>query len=238
MLIHKLKFNPHVVWSKDNEFHVFGYCNGNYHYLNANSSKAALWDRSRFIYGYPANVHHFNKVVKSANWVELVRYGVYAVLSNELNLTFAEFTTEQYSNQHSIIKETFPVGYRTIEKEEDGKTYIVQTTANFDKRDNDYVFAWGSSLVHERNGKCRIIKEPYQREQGHVSVTDAKFSPNGDKIAVAVKDGIRFLDPESLQCERELSVQGYKIHFLSYSEDGLTIAAITTCRKLIIWDID
>lgn len=248
MLIHKLKFNPHVVWSKNNSFHVFGYCNSFYHYLNVNTGELLTWNHGSFSYGLPTtNVHHFNKVLKEVDvvdgseYVSLIRYGVYGTLSKrckikgqKINGLYLHFT----HSQHSVIKQTFPVGYRTVENGGDSKSYIIQNTANFDKRDNDYVFAWGSSLVHERSGKCRIIKEPYLREQGHVSVTDAKFSPNGDKIAVGVKDGIRFLDPESLQLERELSIPGCKVHFLSYSEDGLTIAAITTCRKLIIWDVD
>lgn len=235
MLIHKLKFNPHVVWHRNGGFHVFGYINNHYHYLSINDGVSKTWERNQVagtIQGSYRSVCHFNKVIQKEDIVTLIRYGTYGVLTDhEKNL---RFTTVH----HDILNEVFPLNGNMRKCNTPEVTYI-PSSANFDRFGDAHIFAWGTSFVHERaNGETRLIRQPYERDAGHVSCTDAKFSPDGNKIAVSIKDSVQFRDTQTLEVERELSMEGHKIHFMSYSEDGCTLGTITTCRKLIIWDVD
>lgn len=267
MLVKKLKFNPHVVWADADGFHVFGYGNRHYHYLTPDG-KSHSWVRNAYGEAF-AGIHHFNKVVIGTPPVgcearyELVHHSVLGVLEKRagvINLAY-------FHSQHQVFQKMFWAQFtRPIVENEAGKVITqIPHTANYDSHGDSRVFAWGNTFAfeHGRVGRPYRFGVPYNRDEGHVSCNDAKFSPNGSQVAIAVKDGIKFVSTESLihqvKCEdlEKLKVNGIvtgfdgkllkvdrelsskmNIHFLAYSLDGCTLAAITTCRNLVIWDMD
>lgn len=239
MLIQNLRFNPHVVWAKNGDFHIFGYINNNYHYHRLSDGFTKTWYKrtvpSQQIGRLQDGVNHFNKVAhKDENTVDFMRYGIYANFDHTTNhLVFI-------NGHHDLLQKTFPLNgfLRRSDVMKANKINAIASSANFDNFEDRLVFAWGDSFLYETPTDAILIKQEYTRENGRSSCTDAKFSPDGKKIAVSVKDGIKFLYSNNLELERELFVKDCKIHFMSYSEDGLTIAAITTCRKCIVWDVD
>lgn len=270
MLMHKLSFNPHIVWADTDGFHVFGYGKRYYHYLPPNGNRKQ-WGRDSNIPG----IHHFNKVVvatpNSSNGrrYDLIRPSVYGVITvNDQNITSLVF----YRDNHKTYRDTFwsHDTTRPIVKNDSGRVIgQVPPTANYDQFDDLRVFSWGFTFMFEKKDVSRLYRfgKPYDRELGHVSCTDAKFSPNGKTVAIAVRDGIKFISTDSLieQCapeteaklekwdeygiasgycgsvlkvDRELSIDGLHVHHLAFSVDGCTLAAVTKCHKLVVWDVD
>lgn len=259
MRMQKLKFNPHVVWADTDGFHVFGYGRGNYCYL-APDGECRQWLRNQAANANNVpGIHHFNHVRKNQGTgnYELMRIGVYGILSRKetsVGLTF-------FGASHPFMSQWFwtGLGGRPIQNRDGFRIGMIPLTANFDLTNYDdkeiAAFAWGNTFLFENhrlesrvykfyNGDPRLLAQQ-RLDVLPLSCTDAKFSPDGTQLAIAVKDGIKFVSvntirdmPEQLPVERELAITGLNVHHMAYSLDGCTLAAVTKCHKLVVWDVD
>jgi hypothetical protein len=229
-----LNFNPHLVWAGVDGFYVFGYSNGYYHYRTPDGKK------SRWIATRTRHPHHFNHAHShqmASGGFDLIRRGCYATIDASGFLIFN-------NADHTEFKRAFSwsAAGRQPVLEGSNQLGLVPLTANYHE-DNygNVLYAWGRRLafVGEKSKIYKLDK----------TCTDAKFSPCGRQIAVAVDDGIKFADTSTIVDSppgknllfpqtMELSITGQRPHHLSYSLDGLVLASVTKCRKLVIWDVD
>ena len=241
MITYKLNFNPHVVWAQQDGFHVFGY-----KYKRGYDFVDKIYNYripAGNIFEYSTNEHvptfHFNHVsvreLENSNniIVFLLHFNHYARIDNNQPRPSCIFFTDSTLGVMNDIFQDQRIGGKTI-----------PTTANFDHNSEYVVFAWGSSL---RINDYQISPEPASfvlrtrgtttKLRGSSACTDAKISPDGNTLAYAVGPEIRFMDIHTKEHKHTLSTND-KVHFLAYSLDGLTLAAITTTKKLIIWDVE
>jgi WD40 repeat protein len=119
----------------------------------------------------------------------------------------------------------------------------IPITANFDRYENNIVFAWGTTCVLKTDTNlARYELEIDIIDHKLNKCYDAKFSPDGKTVAVAVGNMIKFIDVNTRNWLDKCFTMpdDCHVHHLSYSKDGLTLAGVTAKPKhqLIVWDMD
>jgi WD40 repeat protein len=131
-----------------------------------------------------------------------------------------------YLTQHGILQNGFPKQYWDFKVKRFEFTPVPPLSANYDFNEKDHVFCFDQNLVVNN-----------WRKSTEFYCNDAKISRDGRTVAYAVRDTIYFMDIETKEVKYSLKNKASIVH-LSYSLDGLTIAAALTSRELVIWDLE
>jgi hypothetical protein len=226
MILQKLNFNAHIIWAREDGFHVFGYSGATGGWMHRND-EGIVPEHREYRYKHPKHkdsvsffratrpLCHFNGYMPLGDSSVLFGQRTYAILTDQL----AFFNGANKLDRCTQMAERLS-GYPK------NKVYGIPPTANFDLNDKKLVFAWGKSLWV--NGELTKTEKP---------CCDARISPDGETLAIIVGTVIRFIDLGTNLVRYELDT-GYKLHYLSYALDGLTIGAITKCRKMVIFDVE
>jgi hypothetical protein len=222
MIVKHIGFNPHLVWAQKDGFHVWGY--------------GGVLDYDIRLYKYLAPNYPI-KTIQDSTFFPL-RFN--HVVPNEKNLILTASTYHvsiphdylPYSYHNILENLIFSVTHPSVTCAfiEVYKKRKIPTTANFDRHDDNIVFAWGKSLfLSSKKGDYYLQTES--------SCTDAKISPDGETLAYSVGNFVYFMDISTKVIKYTMDLNKRILH-LAYSLDGLTIAAITASKQLFIWDID
>ena len=230
MITHKLNFNPHVVWADLHGFHAFGlhpknfyntpesrwtyYHQGEYFQLT-DISEEEEEDESSY-HSDDMKYYLCNHVYQDNDKVHLVQYCRAYIILDPLCKTI-----QLVYNYHKPLKKIFDF-YRCK-----SSPYVINY-ANFHCVGNTRVFTYNECLWI--NELC--FKHKTRRYQ------DAKISPDESTIALAIGGDIQFMDVSTKIIKHTLNTKHKRVQHLCYSLDGLTIAAVTSGKNLMIWDVE
>lgn len=218
-----LDFYPHVVWPHEKGFCAFGVGNNNLMYLHHDQKQYPIYldifsDNSGGFYdGFlKFSYYKFFHVVQYKTHVDLLfNYGY-------LKFKFQKSTIHYFSN-HKVWTQ-----FRKDFKKYKPDFHLPLSMTNFHRIDDNMVAARHNYLWCNHN----FIKLKNR------AFNDMKISPDLQTLATAVGGDIEFRDLNTLEVKYVIKTKRRNINHLAYSLDGLTIAAVTSAKKLLIWDVD
>jgi WD40 repeat protein len=231
MITKKLDFNAYLVWSTEEGFHTFG------HHSTGLTIRRYKYetprDGFRMLDSFRERTYYFNHVEPS-EWTDSsfrISHRHYCAFINKHS---SELGFVEVKPHNKIFEEVLPKIKSKYPKDCHGHAAFdclcryktPSKSANFDYLGDNLVFAWGHSLWinHYHYGTSERCN-------------DAKISPDGETVAFAVGNEIRFMDIVTKRIRYRIDNKD-RVSHLAYSKDGLTIAAIVGTNKLVIWDVE
>jgi WD40 repeat protein len=221
MMVVDLDFCPHVVWPHEKGFCAFGpmrtISDQKFMYFHHNQEQYPIsLDIDNDNGFFPHSYCRFFNVVQHKTYVDLLfNYGF-------LKFKFQKSTTHCFGIHKAWTQFTKDF------KQYKPNFHLPLSMTNFHQIGNNMV-AIRHDYLWCNNNFIKLKNRAFN---------DVKISPDLQTLATAVGGDIEFRDLNTLEIKYTIKTRRRSVNHLAYSLDGLTLAAVTSAQKLLIWDVD